>query len=92
MGGGQVSVPSHLHGTTGAYTNHACRCAACRAAWVAYNRKNRKRRLLLGICIQCPQPRYKKHVRCRQHYDAQVRRTDKRLHGRKSKDDRGVAW
>jgi hypothetical protein len=27
------------HGTTGGYTNHDCRCDACRAAWREYKRK-----------------------------------------------------
>lgn len=36
------------HGTSGGYTNHKCRCAACRAAWADYNyqvRRTRERRI-----------------------------------------------
>jgi hypothetical protein len=31
------------HGTTGGYTNHACRCRRCSAAWSEYSKDPRKR-------------------------------------------------
>lgn len=31
------------HGTTAGYTNHKCRCEACRAAWRNYRRSYRAR-------------------------------------------------
>lgn len=32
------------HGTTGGYTNHACRCDECRAASTEHGRKQRAKR------------------------------------------------
>jgi hypothetical protein len=47
-------IPPMKHGTTGAYTNHRCRCKECKKAWRLYFnkryrydaafRENRKRR------------------------------------------------
>lgn len=68
-----------MHGTPGAYTNHGCRCRECRDAWTAYNKENRRQRKARGICIQCPEPRFKQHVRCRAHHEALPKRTDRRI-------------
>jgi hypothetical protein len=48
------------HGTAGAYTNHNCRCDACRKAWAEYyrgrNQRHRQRRHAQGVCIECKRP------------------------------------
>ena len=38
-----MSENASWHGTLGGYTNHACRCAACRANHRAYHRAYRQR-------------------------------------------------
>ena len=34
-----MSENASWHGTLGGYTNHDCRCAACRAKWQAYRQR-----------------------------------------------------
>lgn len=36
------------HGTIGAYTNHGCRCAACRQTWTTYITTARTARIARG--------------------------------------------
>ena len=38
-----MSENASWHGTLGGYTNHACRCAACRAKRQAYQQAYRQR-------------------------------------------------
>jgi hypothetical protein len=42
-------VKGPVHGTTGAYTNHGCRCDPCMQAWNRYQQRIRQRRKQVGL-------------------------------------------
>jgi hypothetical protein len=79
-----------VHGTASTYSNHKCRCFECRVAWSRYCAGNRDRRLASGICIQCTEPRYLHHVRCKKHYDAEPRKTQRTTTTRKTRPPNAV--
>ena len=55
------------HGTIGGYTNHKCRCAACRAAWAAYCKLKAEERKAAGLCRQCDHKAMPGRVHCLNH-------------------------
>lgn len=64
MGSSQPTTRERWHGTAGGYTNHACRCDACRRAWNDYHRdylRAYRARKFSGLCPTpgCPRKQSK---------------------------------
>lgn len=55
------------HGAYSTYTNHGCRCAACRAALASYTRAYRAGIRARGQCLECRRPSVFGRARCERH-------------------------
>ncbi len=55
------------HGKLSEYTNHGCRCAACRGAMAEYVKWYRVSNSLKGLCIECTAPTNGRTLRCEKH-------------------------